>query len=462
MRVRFIGRRGGRVPGRVRRRIEETEALTAAQPPADADVRVQLRRPGRDRRRGARDRARRRPPAGSIPTKIDERTIARHLYAPDMPDPDLLVRTSGEYRISNYLLWELAYSELVFTDVLWPDFRTQRPRRRHRRVPTPRPPLRRHLAPKPHQQLARNIRAARTLATVGRQFATERPHCVRVAGELHWCNAGAVSGRGGRAADDQARRGRPHRHGPHPGARQGAGGGQGRPQDVEPVRRPARADEPGRAAVLPRPRARRRHPGRDARGEPGAARGVRVAHARDPDARSRRPGRAGARAEPGALPHAHRRAAGARRAAEPGRHVRVLLEAAVARGHPSDARRLRPLRRDARRATTTPSWSRSISTRAARCAGRARAAAAGRCRTAALDLLRRMLGGGLERRVRASRPARRRTRSNSSASVPSSTTSSAACAPPRCSSADRRRSGPGNGGPPTSLACLWQPPATPS
>jgi len=58
------------------------------------------------------------------PDKIDERTIARHLYAPDMPDPDLLVRTSGEFRISNYLLWELAYSELVFTDVLWPDFRT--------------------------------------------------------------------------------------------------------------------------------------------------------------------------------------------------------------------------------------------------------------------------------------------------------------------------------------------------
>ncbi len=49
--------------------------------------------------------------------------LGRHLYAPDMPDPDLLVRTSGEFRISNYLLWELAYSELVFTDVLWPDFR---------------------------------------------------------------------------------------------------------------------------------------------------------------------------------------------------------------------------------------------------------------------------------------------------------------------------------------------------
>ena len=57
------------------------------------------------------------------PNRIDEKVVRRHLYAPDMPDPDLLVRTSGEYRISNYLLWELAYSELVFTDVLWPDFR---------------------------------------------------------------------------------------------------------------------------------------------------------------------------------------------------------------------------------------------------------------------------------------------------------------------------------------------------
>jgi undecaprenyl diphosphate synthase len=42
-----------------------------------------------------------------------------------MPDPDLLVRTSGEYRISNFLLWQLAYAELVFTDVLWPDFRRE-------------------------------------------------------------------------------------------------------------------------------------------------------------------------------------------------------------------------------------------------------------------------------------------------------------------------------------------------
>src|SRR5262249_24966977 len=57
------------------------------------------------------------------PERIDERTGARHLYAADMPDPDPMVRTSGEYRVSNYLLWESAYSEFVFTDVLWPDFR---------------------------------------------------------------------------------------------------------------------------------------------------------------------------------------------------------------------------------------------------------------------------------------------------------------------------------------------------
>ena len=60
-----------------------------------------------------------------------------------MPDPDLMIRTSGEFRISNFLLWELAYSELVFTDVLWPDFRRAAPVRRRPRVPGPRPALRR-------------------------------------------------------------------------------------------------------------------------------------------------------------------------------------------------------------------------------------------------------------------------------------------------------------------------------
>ena len=51
-----------------------------------------------------------------------EEEFRQHLYAPEMHDPDLLIRTSGEQRLSNYLLWQSAYSELVFTDVLWPDF----------------------------------------------------------------------------------------------------------------------------------------------------------------------------------------------------------------------------------------------------------------------------------------------------------------------------------------------------
>jgi undecaprenyl diphosphate synthase len=53
---------------------------------------------------------------------IDENAIASRLYAPEMAEPDLLIRTSGELRVSNFLLWQLAYTELVFVDTLWPDF----------------------------------------------------------------------------------------------------------------------------------------------------------------------------------------------------------------------------------------------------------------------------------------------------------------------------------------------------
>ncbi|MBS1527970.1 MAG: isoprenyl transferase [Bacteroidetes bacterium] len=56
---------------------------------------------------------------------IDERTFAANLYTRNMPDPELLIRTSGEYRISNYLLWQIAYAELYFTPKLWPDFRRE-------------------------------------------------------------------------------------------------------------------------------------------------------------------------------------------------------------------------------------------------------------------------------------------------------------------------------------------------
>ena len=57
------------------------------------------------------------------PHQIDEKAVADHLYAPDIPDPDLLIRTSGEMRISNFLLWQISYSELYVTPVCWPDFR---------------------------------------------------------------------------------------------------------------------------------------------------------------------------------------------------------------------------------------------------------------------------------------------------------------------------------------------------
>jgi undecaprenyl diphosphate synthase len=59
---------------------------------------------------------------GVDPRDIDENAIASRLYAPEMPEPDLLIRTSGELRVSNFLLWQLAYTELVFVDTLWPDF----------------------------------------------------------------------------------------------------------------------------------------------------------------------------------------------------------------------------------------------------------------------------------------------------------------------------------------------------
>jgi undecaprenyl diphosphate synthase len=60
-----------------------------------------------------------------LPEKITEETIAQHLNTNGMPDPELLIRTSGEHRISNFLLWQISYAELYFTDKLWPDFRRE-------------------------------------------------------------------------------------------------------------------------------------------------------------------------------------------------------------------------------------------------------------------------------------------------------------------------------------------------
>jgi undecaprenyl diphosphate synthase len=57
------------------------------------------------------------------PERLDEKTFAAYLYDPEIPDPDLLIRTGGEHRVSNFLLWQIAYSEIFVTDVRWPDFR---------------------------------------------------------------------------------------------------------------------------------------------------------------------------------------------------------------------------------------------------------------------------------------------------------------------------------------------------
>ncbi len=120
VRVRFIGRKDWRVPKRVQRHIDDTEALTERN--KGMTLSFAFNYGGRAEIVDAVQAllAEKTPPA-----KITEKAIRSRLYAPDMPDPDLVIRTSGEHRISNFLLWEMAYSELIFTETLWPDFRRE-------------------------------------------------------------------------------------------------------------------------------------------------------------------------------------------------------------------------------------------------------------------------------------------------------------------------------------------------
>jgi undecaprenyl diphosphate synthase len=122
VRIRFIGRRD-RVPPHVRRRIDEAERLTAGD--TRMTLAVALDYGGRDELARAVQGLAAEVREGRGPRRIDERAIARRLYAPDMPDVDLLVRSGGERRVSNFLLWQIAYAELYFTPVLWPDFDRQ-------------------------------------------------------------------------------------------------------------------------------------------------------------------------------------------------------------------------------------------------------------------------------------------------------------------------------------------------
>ncbi len=116
VRVRFIGRRD-RCPQTLLELIEEMEGHTAGNTRLDLWVAFDY---------GARDelmRAARRLVEDGVPADaVDEDAVAARLYAPDMPDPDLVIRTSGELRVSNFLLWQAAYAEFHFTPTLWPDF----------------------------------------------------------------------------------------------------------------------------------------------------------------------------------------------------------------------------------------------------------------------------------------------------------------------------------------------------
>ena len=113
VRARFLGRRD-RAPQELHEQMRQLEQETAHNDRLNLWIAFDY---------GGRaelvEAARRLVEAGVEP---DEESLRAHLYAPELPDPDLLIRTSGELRISNFLLWQLAYAELVFVDTLWPDF----------------------------------------------------------------------------------------------------------------------------------------------------------------------------------------------------------------------------------------------------------------------------------------------------------------------------------------------------
>ena len=102
---------------RMQERIRDAEARTAANP--NGTLNVCLNYGGRAE---VVDAVARLLADGLSPEQIDEKAVAARLYQPQLPDPDLIIRTAGEYRTSNFLLWQSAYSELAFTQTLWPDF----------------------------------------------------------------------------------------------------------------------------------------------------------------------------------------------------------------------------------------------------------------------------------------------------------------------------------------------------
>ena len=120
VRTRFFGRRD-RVPAELQEKMAALEAETAHL------VRLQLWIAfDYGSRAELVQAARRLVEDGVRPQDVSEEALAARLYAPELPDPDLVIRTSGEQRVSNFLLWQSAYSELVFDDTFWPDFGEER------------------------------------------------------------------------------------------------------------------------------------------------------------------------------------------------------------------------------------------------------------------------------------------------------------------------------------------------
>jgi len=121
VRIRFMGRRDWRLPGSVRREMEQAEEMTGGN--KKLTLVVALNYGGRTEIVDAVRRLLSDQEAGRLRgERVGAKSIDRRLYLPDVPPPDLLIRTSGEMRTSNFLLWEAAYAELWFTPVLWPDF----------------------------------------------------------------------------------------------------------------------------------------------------------------------------------------------------------------------------------------------------------------------------------------------------------------------------------------------------
>ena len=120
MRVRIIGDKAG-MPEDIRELIRELEEMSAGYD--RMYLQIALNYGGRDELRRAASRLAADVREGKIaPEEITEECVASYLDTAGLPDPDLLIRTGGEQRISNFLLWQLAYTEFYFTDVMWPDF----------------------------------------------------------------------------------------------------------------------------------------------------------------------------------------------------------------------------------------------------------------------------------------------------------------------------------------------------